>query len=78
MEIDEKLKKVMSVILGVPPSAISPSTNVDNTRSWDSLHTMRMIVALEEEFKISIGDADLMEFTSYPAVKKIVEKSLGG
>ena len=67
-----KLKKVMSSILGVKPSDITENSSQDNISDWDSLKHMNLLIALEEEFQITIPDEDAANITSYKLIHFVV------
>ena len=70
------LKQVMGTLFNVEPASIGNETSMDNIESWDSLHHMTLILALEEEFKISIPDEDAANITSYKLIKLVLEELL--
>lgn len=44
------------------------------SKGWDSIAHMKLIAAIEEEFKINLEVDDVLSLSSYPTAKKIVEK----
>ena len=58
------LKKVMATLLDIDAASISQNTSMDTIPSWDSLRHMNLVLALEDEFKISIPDDDAGNITS--------------
>lgn len=75
--LDENLlKQVMASVLNIKPSDINSDSSMDTISTWDSLHHMNLILALEDEFKISILDEDAANITSYPLIKLVLEELL--
>jgi len=71
--LDEpKLKSVVSTILGIDQSMIDQNSSMDNIESWDSIKQMDLILAIEEEFGVSIPDSEAAELTSYALIKLVV------
>jgi acyl carrier protein len=66
------LKKVMATMLTVDVSTINEDSSMDNVPSWDSLRHMNLVLALEEEFKVTIPDEDAGNITSYKLIKLIL------
>ncbi len=66
---EDVLKKVMTTILNVDASTINEDSSMDNVPSWDSLRHMNLVLALEEEFKVTIPDEDVTNITSYKLIK---------
>lgn len=73
---EETLKQVMCTMLKVGTSAMDDDASMDNIPSWDSLAHMKLVLALEEEFKVTIPDEDAGNITSYKLVKLVLEDLL--
>jgi acyl carrier protein len=73
---ENTLKQVMSTLLAVDVNAIDSEASMDNTPTWDSLRHMNLVLALEEEFKVSIPDEDAGNITSYKLIKLVLEELL--
>lgn len=52
----EKVKKIAAEQLGVEESEVKPEANFVNDLGADSLDTVELVMALEEEFGIEIPD----------------------
>ena len=57
-DIDVKVKKIISEQLGVPEGDVKPEASFVNDLGADSLDTVELVMALEEEFGIEIPDED--------------------
>ncbi len=55
-EVVEKVKKIIVDKLGVDPSEVTEEASFTNDLRADSLDTVELIMAFEEEFKIDIPD----------------------
>jgi acyl carrier protein len=75
---EEALKQVMATVLGVAADSISAETSMDNVKSWDSIKHMNLVLALEEEFSVSIPDEDAANITSYALIKVVLNELLEG
>lgn len=73
---EEKLRQTIGAVLEVDPAGVGPGTSTDTVRSWDSLKHMRLIIALEEAFDVTIPDDEVITMTSYPIIKMVVEEQL--
>ncbi len=54
--IEERVIKVVSEQLSVPPDKITPSSAFVADLNADSLDTVELVMALEEEFELTIPD----------------------
>ncbi|MBE9126185.1 MULTISPECIES: acyl carrier protein [unclassified Coleofasciculus] len=55
-EIFERVKKIVGEQLEVDPGDVKPEANFANDLNADSLDTVELVMALEEEFDIEIPD----------------------
>ena len=55
-EITEKVKQIISEQLGVEESEVTPSASFVDDLGADSLDTVELVMALEENFDIEIPD----------------------
>lgn len=70
------LKQVMATLLNVDAASIGPDASMDTIPSWDSLRHMNLVLALEDEFEVSIPDDDAGNITSYQLIKLVLEDLL--
>jgi acyl carrier protein len=57
-DIEAKVKKIISEQLGVPEVDVKPEASFVNDLGADSLDTVELVMALEEEFGVEIPDED--------------------
>ena len=70
---ESKLKQVMDVF-GVDPSVINDEASVDTVEKWDSLNHLNLVLALEEQFKVSFSEEQTVEMLTYPLVKAVLQE----
>lgn len=73
---ENTLKQVISTLLNVDVTSIDNESSMDTIPTWDSLRHMNLVLALEEEFKVSIPDEDAGNITSYKLIKLVLEELL--
>jgi acyl carrier protein len=73
---EDTLKQVIATMLKVDASTISEESSMDNVPNWDSLRHMNLVLALEEEFRVSIPDEDAGNITSFKLIKLVLEDLL--
>jgi acyl carrier protein len=75
-EVFEKVKKIVSEQLGVEEAEVKPEASFTNDLGADSLDTVELVMALEEEFGVEIPDEAAEGIaTVQDAVNFIKEKS---
>jgi acyl carrier protein len=57
-DVDAKVKKIISEQLGVPEADVKSEASFVNDLGADSLDTVELVMALEEEFGVEIPDED--------------------
>ena len=72
----EKLKTVVATVLDVDVSRIDANASSDTIESWDSLRHMNLVLALEDEFGVSLPDEDAANATSYPLLVLVLQDLL--
>ncbi len=74
--VAEKVKSIIAEQLGVKLEEITPEATFVDDLGADSLDTVELVMALEEEFKIEIPDEDAEKMLNVgQAVKYIEEKT---
>ncbi|MGV8121736.1 MAG: acyl carrier protein [Vulcanimicrobiota bacterium] len=71
----ERVKKIVIEQLGVDEDQVTPSASFTDDLGADSLDTVELVMALEQEFNLEIPDEDAEKITNIEeAVKYIQEK----
>ncbi len=74
--VDERVKKIIAEQLGVEEDEVTPEASFVEDLGADSLDTVELVMALEEEFTIEIPDEDAEKIlTVGKALDYIKEKS---
>ena len=77
MDIEAKVKQIVMEKLNVEESQIVPEANfIDDLRA-DSLDTVELVMAFEEEFKINIPDEDQDKLRTVGAAIDYLKGKLG-
>jgi acyl carrier protein len=63
-EVFDKVKKIVADQLSVESETIKPESNFSNDLGADSLDTVELVMALEEEFDIEIPDEAAEKITT--------------
>ena len=76
MAVESKIKTIIAEQLGVKPEEVTPNASFVDDLGADSLDTVELIMALEEEFNVEIPDEDAEKMkTVGDAITYIEEKS---
>lgn len=69
-----KIKQVMSAVFEIPVESIVDDASSDNIENWDSLRHLNLILALEEEFGVSIPDDEVGNLVNYKLIEIIINE----
>ncbi|HEX5363937.1 MAG TPA: acyl carrier protein [Gallionella sp.] len=64
MSIEQRVKKIVAEQLGVNESEVKSDSSFVNDLGADSLDTVELVMALEEEFECEIPDEDAEKITT--------------
>lgn len=70
--MQNKIKQIFSKIVGIKITKIKPNTSPENTKKWDSLAHMNLVMALEKELKIKFTDDEINEMLSFELIEEII------
>jgi len=77
MSVAEKVKSIIAEQLGVKQEEVTEEASFVNDLGADSLDTVELVMALEEEFGIEIPDEDAEKITTVGEAIKYIEEKTG-
>ncbi len=76
-DVQEKIKKMISEQLDVPEEEVVPAAAFVDDLGADSLDQVELIMAMEEEFDVSIPDEDAENITTVQNAIDYIVKTIG-
>jgi acyl carrier protein len=70
----EKIFELMSSVFEVELNSLNENSSVDTIDGWDSIRHLNLILALEDEFNISIPDEEVGDLVNYKLIEIIVNE----
>src|ERR1019366_6210832 len=73
------LKKVLAIaadVFQVDELSIGPASSPDSIETWDSLHHLSFVVALEQEFSVQISPEEIEQLLSLELTAALMEEKL--
>ena len=70
----KQIKEVLSAVIDVPLEEIMDDASMDELEAWDSLAQMNLVIALEEEFEITIPDEEVGTMLSLPLILSLLNE----
>jgi acyl carrier protein len=74
MAVEERVKKIIAEQLGVEEDDVVPDAKFVEDLGADSLDTVELVMALEEEFEIEIPDEDAEKIQTVSAAVDFVKE----
>nr|YP_010937696.1 acyl carrier protein [Palisada intermedia]WKW95757.1 acyl carrier protein [Palisada intermedia] len=74
--IFEKVRNIVSLQLGVDKQLVTLEANFANDLGADSLDTVELVMAIEEEFGIEIPDEDAEKIATLNQAVKFIEQAV--
>nr|YP_009391674.1 acyl carrier protein [Laurenciella marilzae]ARW59818.1 acyl carrier protein [Laurenciella marilzae] len=76
LNIFEKVRNIVSLQLGVDKQLVTLEANFANDLGADSLDTVELVMAIEEEFNIEIPDEDAEKIATLNQAVKFIEQAV--
>jgi acyl carrier protein len=73
MAVEERIKKIIAEQLGVEEDDVVPDAKFVEDLGADSLDTVELVMALEEEFEIEIPDEDAEKIQTVAAAVDFIK-----
>ena len=69
----DRVVKVAAEVFDIGPSVVTKDSSPDSIEEWDSMAHVRLIVALEKEFEITISPDDAVDFETVGMISAWVD-----
>lgn len=71
-DAETRLKTVFAEVFGISENSISPETSPENLDEWDSFGHMRLVMAIEKEFELSLSMEQISGLDSFASLEQTV------
>lgn len=69
-----KIRQIVSEILEVEFDSVDESSSPDTIEKWDSLSHIKLVMAIEFEFDVTLTPEDMMDMLSVKLIHLILEE----
>jgi acyl carrier protein len=70
----ERVLAVAADVFQVPRAELRPDSSPDTVETWDSLHHLNLVVALEQEFGVQFTPEDVEQLLSLELTAALLEE----
>jgi len=75
-DIQTNVKKIMSRVLKLPVEEITEDSSSETIPNWDSLAHLNLVLAFEEEFKVSFSTDEILRMMSFQNIVDLISSKL--
>lgn len=72
----ERVRGIASDVLQVPANQITQQSSTENVESWDSVHHLNLVLALEQEFDLQFEPEEMDQMHSIEHILNVLENKL--
>ena len=77
MEVENRVKKVLSLVFEKEENYFNELSSPDNVDTWDSIAHINLAVALEKEFNLELNEEEIMELMNFKLIVLIIKEKTG-
>ena len=72
----ERVRGIAADVLQLPATQITPEASTENVESWDSVHHLNLVLALEQEFDLQFEPEEMDQMHSIAHIVNVLENKL--
>ncbi len=70
--LDNALLTLIAGTLGIDPAEVTEDSDMSNTRKWDSLRQIMLMIELETQYGVELSDQQMLETTSVAKIRALL------
>ena len=74
--IAERVRTIAADVFEIAPTDVTASSSPDTIASWDSLHHLTLVLALEQEFALEFSPEEIEQLLSVELIADLLEEKL--
>ena len=72
----EKTRAIVADIFEVPLETVTPQSSPDTIATWDSMHHLNLVLALEQEFSVQFSPEEIEQLLSVELIVALVAEKM--
>lgn len=77
-EILDQVRSITADVLSLPVAAVAPDSSPQSLETWDSVHHLNLVLALEERFSIQFSPEEIDAMHDVGAIAAVIESKAAG
>lgn len=70
----DSVRRIVADVFEVPEDQVKAESSPDNVESWDSIHHLNLVLALEQEFGVQFTPEEIEQLLSVELIVALVEE----
>ena len=71
--IEQRVRQVMTLVFNLPDGAVGSDASIMRTPGWDSLGHANLMLAVEEEFEVTLSPDEVVDLQSLADIVTFLE-----
>ncbi len=76
MTILERVEAILRDVFDLPQLVVTPNLTAQDVEEWDSIAHIRVVVAIEQEFKVKFALGELQSLQNVGDMLRLIEKKM--
>lgn len=76
MTILERVEAILRDVFDLPQLVVTPNLTAQDVEEWDSIAHIRVVVAIEQEFKVKFALGELQSLQNVGDMLRLIEKKV--
>jgi acyl carrier protein len=72
--VNQKLVEIVAELFELEPAAVDDALTPEDVELWDSMNHLRLVSAVEEEFRIKLSMQEIESIRSLAVLRALVEQ----
>ena len=73
----DQVRQLVADVLNMPKEALNESSSPDEITSWDSMQHLNIVLAVEQQFDLTLLPEDIESMVSVGRIATLVEEKVG-
>ncbi len=75
--LNERIFAVVADVLEVSAGKVTPDSSPETMETWDSVHHLNLVLALEQEFNLQFEPEEMDQLKDVPHILRIIATKTG-